>query len=52
MMALLTPETKSLETQAQRNRVWITWIKGLISGILVASTIWGTLVKVIADMVT
>ena len=38
-MSLLTPNTRALETQAQRNRIWIEWIKGAITGASVMLTL-------------
>lgn len=49
-MSLLLPETRALETQAQRNRAWITWFKGFASGVttcvglaVAAAEIWSRL---------
>ncbi|MFP4146572.1 MAG: hypothetical protein ACLFSI_02535 [Halorhodospira sp.] len=32
-MSWLTPNTRALETQSQRNRIWIEWLKGYFSGV-------------------
>ncbi len=43
-MSWLTPNTKALDTQASRNRLWIEWAKGYVSGV---STMAGLVVAVL-----
>jgi len=49
-MSWLTPDTRALETQAQRNRIWLEWIKGAVTGagvmltlVISALNIWSRL---------
>ncbi len=40
-MSWLLPNTKPLETQSSRNRAWIEWAKGYVSGV---STVIGLVI--------
>jgi len=50
-MSWLTPDTRSLETQASRNRIWIEWAKGVISGAIAASGFWVALINIYSRLV-
>jgi len=38
-MSWIAPDTSKIEDRQTRHRIWIEWIKGAVSGAVVASTL-------------